>query len=595
MGRPVLAVAASAAVCVPAPALAAQPRAVVDGDLEPALRAEIVREIGEADKAVDNRFEAHRRARDAAEAAIAVLRSEGYYGYDVEPQVGEGDAPAPHIHVTPGPRFTLAAPAIEWVGTAPPAADEAAAEKAMRLKPGAPGRAADVVGAEGRIVSALQQKGFADAKAEPRRVVVDHADASVQPTYRIATGARVRLDGIELTSSGRTNPRWVQGLAPWKTGETYDPELVAELERRLVDPGVYNQVTVALAPEDKTTPQGLRPVVVSLAERKPRSIELGASYASVEGFGLDLRWIHYNIFHRADTLTYFARVSNIDSRLGVTEALPHWRRPAQTLTLDAEAYDSNTPAYDQTGVTARADVQRRYGKTSFVSLGASADYSRTNELKIGTLAPLGRNIATFALHGSAYLDRSDDALDPKRGWRLTLGADPSVLAGSNVLPYVRVQTIMTAYLPFQRSASPRTVLAGRLRVGSILSGGSVEDIPASQRFYAGGGGSVRGFSYQGVGPKLSDNDTPEGGLALVEASAEVRQRLFGPWGVVAFVDAGSVAIHKAPDFSNLSVGAGLGLRYALPFGPVRVDLATPVANRNGASPLQIYVSIGQNF
>jgi translocation and assembly module TamA len=138
-------------------------------------------------------------------------------------------------------------------------------------------------------------------------------------------------------------------------------------------------------------------------------------------------------------------------------------------------------------------------------------------------------------------------------------------------------------------------VAGRLHVGSILSSGSVEDIPASQRFYAGGGGSVRGFSYQGVGPKLSDNDTPEGGLALVEVSAELRQRLFGPWGVVAFVDAGSISIHEAPDFSNLSIGAGLGLRYALPFGPVRVDLATPVANRQGASPLQVYVSIGQSF
>lgn len=593
MGRLVLAVAAIAAVCAPGVALGAQPRAVVDGELDSALRAAIVAEVGEADRPVDNRFEAHRRARDAAEAAVAVLRSEGYYAYDVEPQVGEGDAPTPHIHVTPGPRFKLTAPAIEWVGTAPPAPDEAAAEKAMRLKPGAPGRAADVIGAEGRIVSALQQKGFADAKADPRQVVVDHADDTVQPTFRIATGAKVRLDGIQLTSQGRTNPLWVQGLAPWKTGQTYDPELVAELERRLVDPGVYNQVTVSLAPLDQTTPDGLRPVVVSLSERKPRSIELGASYASIEGFGLDVRWNHYNTLGRADTLTYFGRVSNVDSRLGVTLSLPHWRRPAQTLTLDAEAYDENTPAYNQTGVTARGDVQRRYGKTSFVSVGASVDYSRTDELKIGTLTPLGRNIATFALHGSAYLDRSDDALDPKRGWRLTLGADPSVLAGAGVLPYVRVQTQVTAYLPFDRAA--RTVLAGRLHVGSILSSGSVQDIPASQRFYAGGGGSVRGFAYQKVGPRLADNDTPEGGLALVEASAEVRQRLFGPWGVVAFVDAGSVSIHKAPDFSNLSVGAGLGLRYALPFGPVRVDLATPVANRNGAAPLQIYVSIGQSF
>ena len=593
MGRLVLAVAASAALCVPSLAFAAQPRAVVDGDLDPALRAEIVAEVGEADRPIDNRFEAHRRARDAADAATAVLRSEGYYASTVETEVGEGDAPVPHVHVTPGPRFTLAAPAIEWVGAAPTAADEAAAQKALRLRPGAPGRAADVVGGEGRIIAALQQKGFADAKAEPRQVVVDHADDSVQPTYRIATGERVRLDGIQLTTKGRTKPLWVKSLAPWKSGQTYDPDLVAELERRLLDPGVYNQVTVALAPADQTTPDGLRPVVVSLSERKLRTIELGASYASVEGFGLDLRWSHYNTLGRADTLTYFARVSNIDSRLGVTLALPHWRRPAQTLTLDTEAYKSNTPAYDQTGVLARADVQRRYGKTSYLSAGVSVDLSRTDELKIGSLTPLGRDIATFALHGSGYLDRSDDALDPKRGWRLTVSGDPSLLAGQGTLPYLRLQTQISTYLPIDRFA--HTVLAGRLHVGSLLSGGSNSDFPASQRFYAGGGGSVRGFSYQGVGPRLSDGTTPEGGLSLVEASAELRQHLFGAWGVVAFIDAGSVGTHQTPDFSNLSAGAGFGVRYQLPFGPVRVDLATPVANRQGASPLQVYVSLGQSF
>jgi translocation and assembly module TamA len=77
----------------------------------------------------------------------------------------------------------------------------------------------------------------------------------------------VRLDGLQVTSDGRVDPRWVEKLAPWKSGEVYSPELVAELERRLLDPGVFDQVTVSLAPPAKATPEGLRPVVVSLAER----------------------------------------------------------------------------------------------------------------------------------------------------------------------------------------------------------------------------------------------------------------------------------------------------------------------------------------
>jgi translocation and assembly module TamA len=584
-----LAVAAAAAVCTPA--LAAQPRAVIEGDLDPALRAAIVNEIGDTDRPIDNRFEARRRARDAAETATAVLRSEGYYAAVVEPEVGDGDAPAPKVRITPGPQFTLTAPAIEWVGTAPPATDEAAAAKALALTPGGPGRAAEVLGAEGRIVSALEQKGYADAKAAPRQVIVDHADRSVQPTFRIAAGAQVRLDGIQLTSPGRTNPQWVQGLAPWKAGQTYDPELVAELQRRLLDPGVYDQVTVNLAPIEKTTADGLRPVLVGLAERKRRTFEFGASYASVEGLGLDVRWTRYNTFRRADSLAVFGRLSTVDSRVGVTVSLPHWRRPAQTLTLDTEVYHANTSAYDQTGVTARGDVQRRYGKTSYVTVGASTDFSRTNEVRIGTLTPLGRDIATFALHGNVYLDRSNDPLDPSRGWRLSLIADPTILAGEGTVPYLRLQTQGTGYLPIGRGA--RTVLAGRLRIGSILNG-TVSDIPAPQRFYAGGGGSVRGFAYQAVGPQLADN-TPEGGLGLIEASAEIRQMITGRWGVVVFTDAGSISVTRKPDFSNLSVGAGLGLRYNLPFGPIRVDVATPVTNAQGSSPVQIYVSIGQSF
>ena len=110
----------------------------------------------------------------------------------------------------------------------------------------------------------------------------------MQPTFRIEAGPLVRLDGIDLITDGRTNPRWARGLAPWKPGQPYSPDLVAELERRLLDPGVYEQVTVALAGADKTTADGLRPVVVSLSERKRRTLELGASYATVEGLGLDV-------------------------------------------------------------------------------------------------------------------------------------------------------------------------------------------------------------------------------------------------------------------------------------------------------------------
>jgi translocation and assembly module TamA len=581
-------------------AWATEPKASIEGEVTPDLRAEIARAVGVADRPIENRFEARRRAREAAEDAIAVLRSEGFYAYDVEPDVGEGDAPKAVVKISPGPRFVLGHAHIDWIGARPDPSAASAAEAALALKPGQPGRAADVVSAEGRVVAAIQKRGYADVKAQPREVTVDHADRTVNPDYRIAAGQIARLDGIKLTTNGRTHPEWLQNLAPWRPGAPYDPDDVAELERRLLDTGVYESVTVALAPADELTPDGLRPVVVSVAERQKRTIELGASYDTTEGLGLDAKWTRYNLLGRADTFSLLGRVSDIDSRIEADLSLPHWQTPQQTLATRAAVYRSSTPAYDQEGVMVSADVTHRWGRNATFGLtgtyftwGGSIDLSRTSEVRIGTLTSLGRDIATFAGLVDMALDRSDDPLDPKRGWRISTRVEPTLLTGIGVLPYLKFQSQVAGYLPFDLLGD--TVLAGRLHVGSILNG-AVQDIPAPQRFYAGGGGSVRGFGYQEVGPRLSDN-TPQGGLSLAEASLEVRHRLRGPWGVVAFLDAGTVGGAQFPSFraSDFSVGAGLGVRYNLGFGPIRVDVATPVTGRRGQAPFQMYVSIGQSF
>lgn len=169
--------------------------------------------------------------------------------------------------------------------------------------------------------------------------------------------------------------------------------------------------------------------------------------------------------------------------------------------------------------------------------------------------------------------------------------EPTLISGSNTLPYLRAQAQGTAYMPFGEKA--RTVLAGRVKVGSII-GGLIPEVPASRRFYSGGGGSVRGYAYQGIGPRLSDN-TPEGGLSLTEASFELRQKLTARWGVVAFIDAGSIVSDPTPSFKDLSVGAGLGVRYDLGFGPIRADIAVPLNKRKGDPSFQVYLSIGQSF
>lgn len=563
----------------------------MDGD----LRAQLVRAVGEVDAPPSNRFEARRRARGAMEAAEALLRSEGYYQPVLQDVVEGEEAPVAIVDITPGRRFVLGETQVLWTAPPPDAATETAVMGWLGLVAGDPGRAADVISAEGRLVAGLARRGYADAAAEPRRVLVDHATFTVQPSYRIASGPLVRLDGVRLETRGTTNPNWVAGLAPWSEGDVYDPEDVAELERRLLETGVYDGVGVALAPTDQTRADGHRPIIVTLTDRPRRILEAGATFSTAEGSGVDAIWTWHNWLGRADTLVWQARAADIDSRLGVNLGLPHWRRPGQTLRLSAAVLNENTDAYRRTAAALAADLQRRIGKTSWISYGIGLDAGRYDENRFDPVTQLpisfSRDLVILTGRGSAYLDRSNDPLDPTTGWRLSVSARPTAVAGEDTVLFLRTEAQTTAYLPLQDGA--RTVLAGRLRIGSIF-GGEELTVPSDRLFYSGGGGSVRGYQYQGVGPRLPDN-TPRGGLSLFETSVEVRRDVGRNFQAVAFVDAGAIGFQETPNFNNLRYGAGVGVRYKLPFGPIRADIAFPIERREGDADFQIYVSIGQAF
>ncbi len=593
--RPALFFIGTAVFLLLASSAAADPRAEIRGEMDAELRAQLIRAVGEVDEAPSNRFEARSRARGALQAAEALLRSEGYYQPILEDVVEGEDSPVAIVNVIPGRRFELAEIQVLWVETAPDSEVETAVRDEIGLSPGQPGRAGDVISAEGRIVAGLTRRGYADAAAEPRRVVVDHAAFTVQPSFRIASGSLVLLDGIRLETRGQTNPDWVAGLAPWSEGETYNPDDVAELERRLLETGVYDGVGVALAPTDQTNASGHRPVIVTLTDRPHRILEAGATFSTAEGSGLDLIWTWHNRFGRADTLVWQARAADVDSRLGAALSLPHWRRPGETLRLSAALLNEDTDAYRRTAVAVAADLQQRIGKSSYISYGVGLDAGQYDENRFDPTTQLpinfNRDLVILTGRASAYLDRSNDPLDPTTGWRLSASLQPTAVTGEDSVLFLRSEAQATAYLPLQDGA--KTVLAGRLRLGSIF-GGEELTVPSDRLFYSGGGGSVRGFQYQGVGQRLPNN-TPRGGLSLFETSIEIRRDVWRDFQAVAFVDAGAIGFQETPNLNNLRYGAGFGVRYKLPFGPIRADIAFPLERRDGDANFQVYVSIGQAF
>jgi translocation and assembly module TamA len=573
------------------PAWADVPKARIEGVTDDALRERLTLAVGVSADPPASRFEARRRARDAAEDAVKSLRSEGYYGHVVEPDVSDGETPEAVLRITPGPRFVFGDTAIAWQGDPPAGEARTAALAVTGLARGAPGRAETVVEAEGRTIAALTARGYADARVTPREVIVDHATGTVQPTYKLAAGPLVKLNGVQLGTVGRTDPEWIVSLAPWTPGEVYNPDDVAELERRLLDTGVYDTVTVALAPPAQTTADGLRPIVVSLADRPRRTLEIGAGYSSSEGVGFEAEYARYNQFGRADTLRLLTVLAQIERRLQAELSLPHFRQPGRTLRLGAEAFQDETNAYDETGLGVRADIERRIGKTTYFNYGLRLDISQTAE------QGQERNFAALTGLGGFSLDRSSDPLDPVNGWRIESRVEPTVLTGDSSLAFLRANTQVSAYLPF--GEEQQTVLAGRVRVG-VIAGGEIPAVPAGRRFYAGGGGSVRGYEFQAIGPRYADG-TPRGGLSLLEGSLELRRRSFGDAGIrralggVVFIDAGTVGEDEIPGTDELKAAVGFGVRFDVGFAPIRAISRSRSTRRKGESPFQIYLSIGQAF
>jgi translocation and assembly module TamA len=185
-----------------------------------------------------------------------------------------------------------------------------------------------------------------------------------------------------------------------------------------------------------------------------------------------------------------------------------------------------------------------------------------------------------------------DALnDPTHGLRAALSVTPTQSLGASNLLFLPVQLSGSSY--FDMSGDGRSVLALRALVGSIL-GGSNLSVPPDQRLYAGGSATVRGFSYQSIGPQFPDG-SPVGAKSVDAATVEWRQRIGEDWGAALFVDAGQASANGSPFSGALRVGAGVGARYYTPIGAVRLDVAAPLNPMRGGNAFEIYIGLGQAF
>ena len=560
--------------------------------IDPVAEAEAIREGFKERSAL----EADRD--DEANAAVAellaeLLRSQGYYDAFVEPRIeAAGDTLAVTLSATPGAQYRFESVELPGLDAA---AGEAAAElrQAFAVKAGDPVIAQNVIDAGVALQVALGEGGYATAKVGEQDIVVDHEQQVARLILPVTPGPVARFGQITVTGEPPFSARHVQRIGRFKPGDRFDRSDVDDLRRALVATGLVASVEVRQVPRDEGRTIDL---AVKLEPAPMRTIAAEVGYGTGEGFRAEASWQHRTFFHREGALTLRAVGGTQEQLAAVSFRRNNWLRRDQVLNAQALVSHVDRDAFEAKTASLSGGIERQsnfiWQKKWTWSLGAELVATDERDTIEATGEPRRRTFFIGALPASLGLDESDDLLNPTKGFRLLGRVSPEISFQGGSFPYVRAQFDASAYHP----VSDSVVAAGRIRLGSIL-GAQRDDIAPSRRFYAGGGGSVRGYGYQRLGPRDIDGD-PIGGRSLAEFSLEARIRLKafgGNFGIVPFVDGGTLSTEAMPDFKDWQIGVGIGARYYSSFGPIRIDVGTPLNPQKDDGRIAVVVSLGQAF
>jgi len=531
----------------------------------------------------------HRRAdRDLGRLADAA-HSLGYwdaeFSYEIDTEV---DPVTVTVKVDPGPLYHVTS--IEVLGPEGQPLSIPQDEKKLPLKPGDPARTAPVVATETALVAALGDSGHPFAKAADRRVQIDRDTKTMDVSYTLDPGPVMRFGPVAITGLERLNPVYVEGRVRWQGGEIYHESKVEETRRALIETGLFS--TVQITPiADPERPGEVR-MTIDATERVHRTIGAGLAYNTSQGFGGRAFWENRNLFGNAENLRLSGEVGQQLDAFRANFRRPDFLAVDQDFLATAEVANDIPIAYNSRRAIATAGIERRLdrwltGGFSFLTEKASVTQLADVTPKTGT-----QHYELVGLPAYVKLDGTNNLLNPTSGYRAQLNVTPAHTFSGSHLTFSTNLLLGSTY--WALGAEQRAVLAGRLAVGS-LDGASLSQLPSDQRIYAGGGGSVRPYGYQMAGP-LAPNNVPIGGRSSLVLNMEARIRITETIGIVPFIDTGSYYESPLPQPGRTPLyGVGLGARYYTAFGPLRLDLATPLRKRSADSPIQVYISLGQAF
>src|SRR5690606_22338181 len=428
---------------------------------------------------------------------------------------------------------------------------------------------------------------------------VDVRTREARITWRVAPGPQVRFGPVGVEGLTRTDESLVRREIAIEEGDVYSLSALRETRTNIQALRIFGSVIVRPLPERAhagADPQEVTwPIEVSLQERAPRSVRLGVGWGTDDHLRLQAGYEHRNWLGGARHLDARLRWSSLERGAQATLTQPHWLARGQSLLIDNRLAIERTPAYDAERLRGELRVARGFGERWSGSVGWAYSWSAVGDASSRASNFLDDPERRVFLHGPrATLRRStvENPLDARDGSRVELVVTPWLPGLGSDVGFAAIETNAAAFEP----VGP-VVLAGRLRLGTLqpYGGSSADEVPLPERFYSGGGSSVRGFSYWRLGPRQAGGQ-PIGGASVIEASAELRFPIRGPLGGVAFVDAGQVDLDPwgwEPDELTYSLGAGL--RFSTPLGPIRLDIAHPLNAPDDAGTTWFHFSIGQAF
>ena len=428
------------------------------------------------------------------------------------------------------------------------------------------------------------------------KATVIHSEHAARLVYRVAPSPEVHIGALHVEGVTTVNEAYLRKRLQLSSGDCFNRAKLDSAKLRLLRTNLIAGANAEVSePHD-----GIVDVTFLVIERKHRTVRLGVGYTSDEGAGVSAGWEHRNILGRGEKIEVETRVNEVKQSLKGELLVPRFFRDDQDFSATAEASNEERDTYVAESVTIGGTISRRHTKHRTFSVGTELKFSKVQEE--GEESE-DYNLLSFPL--GIKIDTTDNLLDARRGATVALEVKPYFDLRGTGTRFVKNTLVGTGYLTGDDIRFDPT-LAVRIKAG-VISGIDNLDIPADERFYAGGGGSVRGYAYQALGPRrlipstvagepptLSD---PIGGRGLSEISFEGRFRFTETWGGVLFLDGGNAYEDPQPSFDDLYWGAGIGVRYMTSFAPLRFDIAFPLDRREDLndSAYQIYVSLGQAF